>query len=301
MASRRYTIVLADRTTGVVRRVTISLRPTLGLIVVMLTLPILMGLGARWSAKTAISELERSKALLQIENGSYREATGQLAAQVASLQSAVDEIGARAAVDPEVGRAMEKLPPNVKSRAMGGSAAVGLAAPVFSDAFGAPNNTFGTLRELLGTIEASLNSMRTGVERRRELAAATPSIWPVAGWLSSSFGSRKDPFNGGPDFHPGLDISADYGEPVYATADGTVDSAGPSGNYGNLIVVDHGYGIVTRYGHLSRISVSGGEAVARGAIIGYVGSSGRSTSPHLHYEVVVNGRLTDPLKLLTGH
>jgi murein DD-endopeptidase MepM/ murein hydrolase activator NlpD len=300
LASRRYSIVLADRSTGVVRRFTISLRPTLATITAVLALPILIGLGARWSAQSAISDLERSSTLLQIENGNYREATGQLASQIASLQSAVDDLGARAAVDPSVGRAMEKLPANVKSRAMGGSAAaMDLAGPVLGDAFGAPNNTFGTLRDLLGSLETRLNSMRSGVERRRALAAATPSIWPVAGWLSSSFGSRRDPFTGGPDFHPGLDISADYGQPVHATADGEITTAGPTGNYGNLIVVEHGYGIVTRYGHLSRIAVTNGGQVSRGDVIGYVGSTGRSTSPHLHYEILVNGQLTNPLKLLT--
>jgi murein DD-endopeptidase MepM/ murein hydrolase activator NlpD len=292
--------VVADRSTGVVRRFTISLRPTLGVIGFLLALPLLMGLGARWSAQSAISELERTGAVLQVENASYREATGQLAAQVSSLQSAVDELGTRAAVDPLVGRAMDNLPANVKSRAMGGSSSFGLAMPVLGDALGSPNNTFGVLRDLLGVIEDRLNSMRNGVERRRALAAATPSIWPVAGWLSSSYGSRRDPFTGGADFHPGLDISADYGHRVLATADGVVTSAGSSGNYGNLLVVEHGYDIVTRYGHLSRFAVMNGQHVRRGDIIGYVGSTGRSTSPHLHYEILVNGQLTDPLKLLSG-
>jgi murein DD-endopeptidase MepM/ murein hydrolase activator NlpD len=299
LASRRYTIVLADRSTGVVRRCTISLRPTLAVTLVVLTLPILIGLGARRSAQSAIADLERQSTLLQIENGSYREATGQLASQVTSLQAAVDELGARAAVDPSVKNAMDKLPPNVKTRAMGGSSAVALAAPVLGDAFGAPNNTFGTLRDLLGALETRLNSMRTGVERRRALAAATPSIWPVAGWLSSSYGTRRDPFTGGQDFHPGLDISADYGQPVLASADGTVSIAERSGNYGNLVVIEHGYGIITRYGHLSRFAVSNGQQITRGEVVGYVGSSGRSTSPHLHYEILVNGQLTNPLKLLT--
>lgn len=276
-----------------------SLRPTLTVAGFLLSLPVLMGLGARWSAQTAIGDLERSGAVLQVENASYREATGQLAAQVSSLQSAVDELGLRAAVDPAVGKAMEKLPAAVKSRAIGGASGVGLA-PAFGDAFWSSNNTFGVLRDLLGSIEDRLNSMRNGVERRRALAAATPSIWPVVGWLSSSYGSRRDPFTGGADFHPGLDISADRGQRVVASADGVVSSAGSGGNYGNLVVVDHGYGIMTRYGHLSRFAVMHGQQVNRGDVIGYVGSTGRSTSPHLHYEILVNGQLTDPLKLLSG-
>jgi murein DD-endopeptidase MepM/ murein hydrolase activator NlpD len=290
--------VVADRTTGVVRRFTISLRPTLVTVVTALTLPILIGLGARWSAHSAIADLERTNTMLQIENGSYREATGQLASQIAALHEAVDDLGVRAAVDPEVGQAMEGLPLTVRARAMGGASAVGGAAPL-GEAFGAPNNTFGTMSDLLGAIETRLNSMRNGVERRRALAAATPSMWPVAGWLTSSYGSRRDPFTGGADFHPGLDISADYGQPVFATADGTVSTAGQSGAYGNLVIIEHGYGIVTRYGHLSRFAVASSQPVARGDVIGYVGSSGRSTSPHLHYEILVNGQLVNPLRLLT--
>ena len=128
---------------------------------------------------------------------------------------------------------------------------------------------------------------------------ATPSMWPVAGWLSSSFGTRKDPFTDGKDFHPGLDISADYGQPVLATGDATVSAAGRNGAYGNMVVLDHGFGITTKYGHLSRISVVEGQRVKRGDVIGLVGSTGRSTGAHLHYEVWMNGRLTNPMTLLT--
>ena len=129
---------------------------------------------------------------------------------------------------------------------------------------------------------------------------ATPSIWPVHGWLSAGYGMRADPFNGGRDFHPGLDISADKGTPIFATAAGKVELAAPSGDYGNLVVVDHGYGLVTRYGHLSKFSVWQGRDVKRGDIIGYVGSTGRATGPHLHYEVLANGKLMNPLQLLVA-
>ncbi len=266
----------------------------------LFALPVLIGLGARWSARAAIVELERSNVELRVENASYREATGALAAQISSLQSTVDAIGVQAAVDPAARRAMDKLPDMVKSRAMGGDFGATLAGPLLSGAFGVPDDTFSVLRDLLGSLENSLDTVRNGVERRHALAAATPSIWPVTGWLSSSYGVRRDPFTGSPDFHPGLDISADYGEPVRATADGVVASAGVNGNYGNLVVIEHGYGIVTRYGHLSRFAAAGGQRVRRGDIVGYVGSTGRSTSAHLHYEILLNGQLSNPLRLLTG-
>jgi murein DD-endopeptidase MepM/ murein hydrolase activator NlpD len=297
LISRRYTIVLANRATGVVRRFTISLWPTLAAVACVFALPVLMGLGIRWSAQGAMSELERSNVALQIENASYREATGQLAGQISALQAAVDTLGIQAVVDPNASRAMEQLPEQVKSRAMGG--ALGATPAVLSSML-APDLTFGVLSDLLGVMASRLDIMRTGVQRRQALAGATPSIWPVTGWLSSSYGKRRDPFTGGPDFHPGLDISADYGQPVHATADGTIAVAGVSGNYGNLVEIDHGYGIVTRYGHLSRFQATLGQQVHRGDVIGYVGSTGRSTSAHLHYEILLNGKLTNPLKLLAG-
>lgn len=301
MASRRYSIVLADRTTGVVRRFTVPLWPTLAAVTLVFALPVLVGLGARWSAQSAIADLDRTNTALQMENSSYREATTELTTQLVSLQAAVDALGTQAAVDPAAIRAMEKLPAVVRSRAMGGGYSSGVLAPILDSAFAAPDSTFGALRDLLLVLESRLDIVRNGVERRQALAASTPSIWPVVGWLSSPFGSRRDPFTGGADFHPGLDISADYGVPVHAPADGVIGSAGSSGNYGNLVVVEHGYGITTRYGHLSRFAVSAGEHIHRGDIIGYVGSTGRSTSSHLHYEILLNGQLTNPLKLLAGH
>lgn len=298
MASRRYSIVIADRTTGVVRRVTLAVRPTLAIIAAIFALPVLMGLGARWSGLAIVAQLEREKAALMVENESYREATGQLASQVASLQDTVENLGVRAAGDPAASRAMDRLPAVVKTRAMGGGTPVSALAPMLGGGFGSPDATFGMLHDLLGALHQRLEAMRTGVERREALAAATPSIWPVAGWLSSSYGRRRDPFTGGADFHPGLDISADHGTAVHVTADGTILSAGWNGNYGNLVVVDHGFGIQTRYGHLSRVNARESQRVRRGEIIGHVGSTGRSTSPHLHYEILTNGQLTNPLRIL---
>lgn len=295
MASRRYSIVIADRTSGVIRRFTIPLWPTLTAVTIAFALPILIGLGARWSARATLDELAASNLRLTLENDNYRAATGQLAAQISALQEAVDEIGITAAVDPAASRAMEKLPAVVKSRAIGGGA---VANALLEGAMGPADTAFAVMRDVLGAIEDRLDAVRNGVERRRSLADATPSIWPVAGWLTSAFGGRRDPFTGGRDFHPGLDISASFGEPVFAPATGFITSASTSGNYGNLVVLDHGFGIVTKFGHLSRFAVMTGQQVNRGDILGYVGSTGRSTSPHLHYEIWVNDKLTNPLRLL---
>ena len=161
-----------------------------------------------------------------------------------------------------------------------------------------PESTFGVLKDLLGVLEDRLTFVRKGVEDRQALAAATPSIWPLAGWLTSNYGSRKDPMDGSPDFHPGLDIAADRGTPVHATADGTVQMAAYNGNYGNCIEISHGFGIGTRFGHLSSYAVHAGSQVKRGDVIGYVGATGRTTGYHLHYEILLNGQPINPLKVL---
>jgi murein DD-endopeptidase MepM/ murein hydrolase activator NlpD len=166
-------------------------------------------------------------------------------------------------------------------------------------ALASPDDTFGLLRTVLESLESRLHDVRSGVDKRNALAAATPSIWPAHGWLSSSMGPRRDPVSGEADFHPGLDIVGDKGEPVYATAAGRVVHAGYQGAYGNLIVIDHGFGLETRYGHLSRFNVKQGSRVNRGDVIGSVGATGRATGSHLHYEIHANGRLLNPLQLLT--
>ncbi|MGH9411346.1 MAG: M23 family metallopeptidase [Vicinamibacterales bacterium] len=293
MKARRYSIVIADRQNGAVRRFTLSLWPTLGAVTTLFALPLLMGLGARWSASATLADLQTTNAALRVENASYHDTTGQLADQISALQSAVDQLDDRATVDPDARRAMQKLPAVIKSEAMGGPDMGKMLSSVTG-----PETALGVLSDLLGVIENRLDSVRDSVERRHALAAATPSIWPVAGWLSSPYGNRTDPFNDKTAFHPGLDISAEYGAPVVATADGTVSSASDSGAYGLLVVLDHGFGIVTKYGHLSRIAVLSGQTVKRGDVLGYVGSTGRSTGPHLHYEIWMNGRLTNPMALL---
>jgi len=123
---------------------------------------------------------------------------------------------------------------------------------------------------------------------------ATPSILPARGWFSSHYGTRVNPFSGRRTFHAGIDIANYTGTPVYAPADGLVSFAGPRGGYGNVVQIDHGYGIVTRYGHNSKIAVKKGERVKRGDKISEIGSTGRSTAPHLHYEVVLNGKPVNP-------
>ena len=302
--SKRYTIVLADRTTGTVRRLTIRLRPFAIALFAVLAFPVLVGLGLRLSATAEVNHLRASNSTLEQENSSYRQATGALAAQIESLQSAISELGLRSRLDPVSSRAMEKLPANVKNRAVGGTSIEGASAMLTPDlktaSVSSLDQTFTMLRNVLGGLEGHLSTVRRNVEKRESLMNATPSIWPVHGWLSAGYGMRADPFTGDRDFHPGLDISADKGTPIMATAAGRVEIAAPNGDYGNLVVINHGYGLVTRYGHLSKFAVWQGRDVKRGDVLGYVGSTGRATGPHLHYEVLSDGKLINPMQLLTG-
>ena len=132
------------------------------------------------------------------------------------------------------------------------------------------------------------------LQERRSIVAATPSIWPVRGWVTSNYGYRISPFTGKRDFHAGLDISTRTGTPIKVTADGVVTYVGRNGGYGKLVTVNHGHGMVTRYAHLSKYKVKKGSKVKRGDVIGLVGNTGRSTGPHLHYEVLVSGTRTNP-------
>jgi murein DD-endopeptidase MepM/ murein hydrolase activator NlpD len=182
---------------------------------------------------------------------------------------------------------------------MGGEASASNATVAsLAPGLASPENTFGLLHDLLQGIESRLRSVSSDVDRRNALAASTPSIWPTQGWLTSGTGGRSDPFTGEADYHPGLDISADRGTPVYATADGVVSQASFAGAYGNLVVIDHRFGIETRYGHLSAFRIQPGQTVSRGDLIGTVGATGRATGPHLHYEVRVSGRILNPLQFL---
>ncbi len=129
-------------------------------------------------------------------------------------------------------------------------------------------------------------------------ANSAPNLWPVEGQVTGSFGERIDPFNGEGAFHSGVDISSNFGHPIIAPADGVVTFADFMGGYGKAIMLDHGHGISTRYGHLSGFAVTTGQHIHRGDTIGYVGLSGRSTGPHLHYEVRINDTPVNPYKYL---
>jgi len=158
-------------------------------------------------------------------------------------------------------------------------------------------NALAALQAKMTRLEQDMHSYEAILRER----GYTPTIWPVDGTLEGGFGGRRNPFGGsGYEFHTGQDIEAAWGTPVMSGARGTVAFVGWQNGYGQLVTIDHGGGLTTRYGHLSHIDVALGQAVSRGQFIGRVGSTGRSTGPHLHYEVRINEQPVNPLQYLVN-
>ncbi|MDA8018679.1 MAG: peptidoglycan DD-metalloendopeptidase family protein [Thermoanaerobaculia bacterium] len=156
-------------------------------------------------------------------------------------------------------------------------------------------NELADLRRRADGLDGIVSRVAGQLDESRLRMSHTPTITPVRGILTSGFGYRKDPFTGKRAFHPAIDISAPYGKEIVAPGDGIVTKAGRASGYGRVIYLSHGYGITTRYGHMSKLAVEAGQTVKRGDVIGYLGSSGRSTGNHLHYEVRVDGTPQNPL------
>ncbi|MFH1379145.1 MAG: M23 family metallopeptidase [bacterium] len=167
-----------------------------------------------------------------------------------------------------------------------------------------------TQKDIDRQIEATVNEFQQRMQSYAEITdhinqehslyRAVPNIWPTLGHITSRYGNRKSPMNRNIiEFHPGLDLANKKGTPVYATADGIVKLSGWEGGYGKLVVIDHGHGYETRYAHHSKILVAAGDKVTRGQIIGYMGNTGTSTGNHVHYEILLNGKTTNPYPYLS--
>ncbi len=177
-----------------------------------------------------------------------------------------------------------------------------------SDAVATPQDSFDRSVEQYSFLKrnaAAIAISSGGLRMMPAMAFAdsnyTPSIWPVLGHISDSFGQRLDPFSGEGAFHTGVDVVADYGAPVHVTADGMVVTAETHSGYGRVVVVDHGFGLTTWYAHLSAYSVVPGTRLKRGEVIGFTGISGRSTGPHVHYEVRMNNAPVNPWRYMKSN
>jgi murein DD-endopeptidase MepM/ murein hydrolase activator NlpD len=233
------------------------------------------------------------------ENSVLKEENAQLRSQILLVQEKVAHISATLdrveRFDAKLRTAVTQLQDPERNLAIGpvGNAEVEASipgpAPAAEANLTALPGKLSSLETEAARQEQSLRELQEYFDDQRSLLATTPSIWPARGWVTSDFGSRLDPWSAERKMHQGLD---------YTPSDGTVVFAGTEGGYGKVLVVDHGYGVKTRYAHLSEIHVRAGDRVHRGDKIAAVGNTGRSTGPHLHYEVRVNGIPENPRKFI---
>jgi len=167
-----------------------------------------------------------------------------------------------------------------------------------ADAFDRSVEQYTFLKKNAAAIAISSGGLRLMPSFSFADSTYTPAIWPVLGHITDSFGERLDPFSGEGAFHTGVDVASDYGAPVHVTGDGVVISAENHVGYGRVVVVDHGFGITTWYAHLSSFATIAGSRVKRGQVVGYCGISGRSTGPHVHYEVRMNNAPVNPWRYM---
>jgi len=241
------------------------------------------------------------------ENAVLKEENAQLRSQILLVQEKVAHISATLdrveRFDAKLRTAVTQLQDPERNLAIGpvGADAEGGAsgpAPAGASDLNALPGKLSSLEGEASRQERSLRDLQEYFDDQQSLLVSTPSIWPSRGWVTSDFGARIDPYTAERKMHEGLDIATPIGQPVYAPSDGTVVFAGTGGGYGKVLVIDHGYGVKTRYGHLSEILVHLGDRVGRGDKVALVGNTGRSTGPHLHYEVRVNGVPENPRKFI---
>ncbi len=242
------------------------------------------------------------------ENAVLKEENAQLRSQILLVQEKVAHISATLdrveRFDAKLRTAVTQLQDPERNLAIGpvGSAEVEPAipgpAPAAEANLTALPGKLNSLETEASRQEQSLRELQEYFDDQRSLLASTPSIWPARGWVTSDFGTRLDPWTADRKMHEGLDIATPHGQPVFAPSDGTVVFAGTETGYGKVLVIDHGYGVKTRYGHLSEIAVHLGDHIKRGDRVAAVGNTGRSTGPHLHYEVRVNGIPENPRKFI---
>jgi len=240
-----------------------------------------------------LTELRRESKIRKVQ-------AEKIARQVKNLESDMARLG-RFEKKLRVITALEDSPQNsAKNWGVGGSyglSSFSLTTSLARESKALANklsNNLGHLTTQAKIKAISFQELDHFFKDQKSFLQSTPSIWPTRGWVTSGFGYRKSPFTGLRENHEGWDIGARSGSAVRATADGMVTVAGRERGYGKLIEIDHGYGVVTRYGHNSKNLIKVGSKVKRGQIVALVGNTGRSTGPHLHYEVLVNGVPVNP-------
>jgi murein DD-endopeptidase MepM/ murein hydrolase activator NlpD len=238
------------------------------------------------SQSRAIDKLEAENQALVAEKKQFEESLDALNAQLDGFEERTGRLAEELGIKDD----MPVLRP-----AAGGGRSLGSAPLGIQEILDEEMEILGRRSQEMAR---SMNLLDDTWNERLRVLAATPSIMPTRGFFSHGYGWRKDPISGKREFHHGVDIAANRGTPIRATADGVVSRATRYLGYGKMVQISHGYGMATRYGHMNEILVTAGQKVRKGQIIGRVGSTGRSTGPHLHYEVFKAGRRVDPRKYL---
>jgi murein DD-endopeptidase MepM/ murein hydrolase activator NlpD len=290
MANEFYTLIVVPHAKARFRKFQVSVRHTRWVLTALGVLALaLVGIVVHYTMITVeVAEMKRLRGenlALATKARAYEENAGRLQARVLTLQNMVTKLGLMAGVEESL--------PDAQVGGVGGVSNLETTAPSVDIAA-----SLQGIDHAVSALTQKSTRLQALFEDQQQLLAATPSIWPVRGYLSAAFGNRKDPFTGMPDFHPGIDVSTPRGTPVVAPADGVVVFVGRKKGYGKALVINHGYGVVTRYGHLDGWDVKPGQRVRRGDSVGFVGNTGRSTAPHLHYEVWVDDQLRNPIEFI---
>ncbi len=302
--AKKITIMLVPDASSSVRRLRVSKRTlwTLLGVVVGMVVAVVVG-GVHYGS---ILDEARENGVLRQQNVSLRAELIALHERTSSIQSVLDRIQR---FDTKL-RAITQLRDPKRHLALGpfdpqqspsGSEEKEGVDPLIKAVGSNPRMGVNLLDQRLSELavsvenrEASIRQLESYLRGQKARLASTPSVWPTRGWVTSEFGQRSDPYTGKTTMHQGIDIANQAGLPIVAPANGLVIFDGVSSGYGKVVEIDHGYGVRTRYGHLQDMKVKSGDHVERGDVIGTIGNTGRSTGPHLHYEVEVNGISENP-------
>jgi murein DD-endopeptidase MepM/ murein hydrolase activator NlpD len=319
---KRYYIMLVSRDdSGNLNKVPVPLHYAYLFVAVaaigMFTITGLAGSYSRMLIKTArFNQLRQDHDSLQKDYAHLEKAAHEKDVEAASLGSLASEVSALYGLTTsKLAIPMGKLTDIHRGKSSGVADSIA-TAPLKSSADGSDENYYKSLDAFNALRNTAMNGLAirplSNLSSRGyssndlfgsgsgDLASYVPTLWPIMGPITSSFGQREDPIlgNGEGEFHTGIDISAPNGVPIRATGDGVVQTAEMSGGYGREVVIDHGHGVETVYGHMSGFAVVAGQTVLRGQVIGYVGHSGRTTGSHLHYEVRIRNTPVNPHKYL---
>jgi murein DD-endopeptidase MepM/ murein hydrolase activator NlpD len=296
MAKSFYTFIIVPNASSRLHKVRVPVQFVYVLAAIgLISFFVAVGLGFSY-AKMAFrmadyQKLEAENMDLKIQKKNLEVTTLKLSSKISALEDLSEKLTHLIENDP-----FNKRNPKLSLPGVGGSKVNYTTADLMMP--GDIKTGVELLKDRTLEVESQMRLLEQVAQKQSMIKRATPTIWPVQGRITSHYGTRRDPFNGDREMHLGLDIAGIYGTPVVAPADGVIIYAQRKSAYGNLVIVNHGDGVTTRHGHLSRFAVRVGQKVQKGEVIAFVGNTGRTTAPHLHYEVRLNDRPVNPRNYL---